>query len=103
VSLCTDLDRMPIEDASVRWSEDESPYRTAATISIPAQDRYGPARRVYGDEILSFNPGHAIVEPQPLGSIQLVRRPVYGDSSHERHHLNDRPRHEPDQLDELPG
>ena len=31
-------DKQPIEDASVDWPADISPYQTDATISIPAQD-----------------------------------------------------------------
>ncbi|MFV0623340.1 catalase family protein [Sphingomonas sp. ac-8] len=32
VQLCTDIDTMPIEDASVEWDEAASPYRTVATL-----------------------------------------------------------------------
>ena len=102
VQLATDLERMPVEDASVAWPEDESPYRPVARLTFPVQDPYSPARRVYGDEVLSFTPWHGLVEHQPLGSIQRVRRPVYEDSSVERHELNVRPRTEPTSLDELP-
>lgn len=67
--LCTNLERMPIEDASIQWSEDESPYLPIAKITIPTQDAYSPARRVYVDEVLSFSAWHCIPEHRPLGSI----------------------------------
>lgn len=36
--LATDIDRMPVEDASVRWPEEESPYVAAARIRVVAID-----------------------------------------------------------------
>lgn len=101
--LATDLGTTPIEDASVDWPQDVTPYRTLATLTIEPQDSYSPERRVYADDELSFNPWHCLVEHQPLGSIQRVRRPVYDDSAETRHRLNARPRREPDSIDELPG
>lgn len=81
VQLCTDLEKMPIEDASVEWPEDESPYRPVARITIPAQEAYSPARRVYGDEVLSFSPFHCLAEHRPLGSVMRARKESYDDSS----------------------
>lgn len=34
VQLCTDLGRMPVEDGSIRWPEDESPYLGVARLAI---------------------------------------------------------------------
>ncbi|WP_028473637.1 catalase family protein [Nocardioides alkalitolerans] len=102
VQLAVDLETTPVEDASVEWPEEVTPYRTVATITVEAQDSYSPARRVYVDDDLSFNPWHCLVEHQPLGSIQRVRRPVYDDSSRDRHGLNDRPIGEPESIDDLP-
>lgn len=103
VQLATDLDVTPVEDASVEWPEDVTPYRTVATLTVEPQDSYSPERRVYADDDLSFNPWHCLIEHQPLGSIQRVRKPVYDDSSADRHRLNARPRREPDSIDELPA
>lgn len=38
VQLCTDLAAMPVEDASVPWPEDKSPYVAVARIGVPPQD-----------------------------------------------------------------
>lgn len=38
VQLCTNLDAMPVEDASVAWPEDQSPYVPVARIVVPPQD-----------------------------------------------------------------
>lgn len=102
IQLCTDLEKMPVEDASVEWSEKESPYRAVAKLKIPAQNAYGNERRVYGDDVLSFNPWHALPDHQPLGSIQRVRRPVYDESADYRHEMNACKRIEPTNIDDIP-
>jgi hypothetical protein len=52
--LCTDLKAMPIEDASVQWLENQSPYRTVARITAKPQDTWtaDKVRRV--DDGMSF-------------------------------------------------
>lgn len=102
VQLCTNLETMPIEDASVQWSEKESPYQAIAKITIPVQEAYSPARRVYVDEVLSFNAWHCIPEHRPLGSIQRVRMQVYEASSRYRHEMNQQPKLEPQSIEEMP-
>ena len=102
VQLCTNLERMPVEDGSVEWSEEESPYRTVGKITIPAQEAYSPARRVYVDDVLSYSPWHCLPEHQPLGSIMRVRRKVYAAASAYRHMMNAIPEVEPSSIDELP-
>jgi hypothetical protein len=100
--LCTNLETMPVEDASVHWSEEESPYLPIGRLELPAQEAYGPARRAYADDVLSFSPWHTLPEHQPLGSIMRVRRQAYEASSRDRHERNARPRTEPRSIDELP-
>ena len=41
VQLCTDLQRMPVEDASVEWDEERSPYRTVGRITVEPQMSLG--------------------------------------------------------------
>jgi hypothetical protein len=100
--LCTDLERMPVEDASVEWSEEESPYQPIARITFTAQEAYSPERRVYADDVLTFNPWHCLNEHQPLGSIMRIRKPMYDESSEFRHRMNARTRIEPSGIEELP-
>ncbi len=100
--LCTNLERMPVEDASIRWPEDESPYQAIAKITIPIQEAYSPARRVYADEVLSFSAWHCLPEHRPLGSIQRVRMKAYELSSQYRHEMNQQPPVEPRSIDEMP-
>ncbi|MCQ8240253.1 catalase family protein [Rhizosaccharibacter radicis] len=78
VQLCTDLDAMPVEDASVPWPEDRSPYVTVATLSFPPQDALSPARLMFVEERMSFRPAHALEAHRPLGSLMRARLKVYG-------------------------
>ncbi|GJD49826.1 hypothetical protein OPKNFCMD_2560 [Methylobacterium crusticola] len=102
VQLCTDLARMPVEDASVEWPEAVSPYRTVARIVLPVQDAYGPARQAYMDDVLSFRPAHSLAAFRPLGSLMRARLEAYGALSGVRHTRNAAPAREPRTLDEVP-
>jgi hypothetical protein len=100
--LCTELSAMPVEDASVVWLEDLSPQQPIARLIIPQQEAYSPARRVFADDVLSFNPWHGIAEHRPLGSIMRVRIKAYEASTAFRHAMNVQPRREPAEISELP-
>jgi hypothetical protein len=100
--LSTDLESMPVEDASVKWPEEQSPNQPIAKLVIPAQEAFSPARRVFADDVLSFNPFHCLPAHQPLGSINRARIKAYEASSAYRHHMNAQPRLEPRDINELP-
>jgi Catalase len=102
VQLCTDLRRMPIEDASVDWPENSSPPQPLARISLPRQEADSPARRAYADEVLSFNPWRCLAAHRPLGSIMRLRKEAYRVSSVFRHEKNGHPMIEPRDISELP-
>lgn len=94
VQFQTDPRQMPIEDASVRWDEEASPFRKVATIRIPAQS-FDTEERMRIAENLSFTPWHSLPEHRPLGSINRARRVVYETISTYRHERNNAPRREP--------
>lgn len=100
--LSVDLEKMPVEDGSVLWEEKLSPQQPVGKIVIPPQEAYSPARRVYSDDVLSFNPWHTIPEHRPLGSIMRVRIPAYEASTKFRHDMNMQPRVEPRDISEIP-
>ncbi|TGE23658.1 catalase [Hymenobacter aquaticus] len=100
--LCTNLDTMPVEDGSVEWPAADSPFQPIGRLVITAQESYSPARRVFGDDVLSFSPFHCLPAHQPLGSINRVRRLAYPSSSRFRHEQNAQPRREPRDISELP-
>lgn len=100
--LCTDISLMPVEDAGVTWEEGRSPHQTVATIFLPRQETYSDGRRIYADDVLSFDPWHAIEAHRPLGSIMRSRRKAYRSSSVFRHTMNRVTAAEPRSIDELP-
>ncbi|MCX6602781.1 MAG: catalase family protein [Acidobacteria bacterium] len=102
VQMCLDLETMPVEDASVGWSSEESPFLTLGTVRFPMQEAYSPARRVYGDDVLSFNPWRGVVAHRPLGSIMRSRNAAYEASTRFRHEMNVRERVEPVGLLDVP-
>jgi hypothetical protein len=102
VQLCTDIKTMPVEDASIDWPQDQSPYQAIGKIVLPAQDAFSPARRVFADDMLSFNPFHCLPEHQPLGSINRVRIKAYASSTNYRHATNAQPKVEPTDISQLP-
>ena len=77
VQLLTNRDSMPVEDASVPWPEDESPYVSVATITVPAQSSYDEARHQALDEGLAFSPWDGIAAHRPLGSVMRSRKAAY--------------------------
>ena len=77
VQLCTDLDAMPVEDASVAWPEDASPFVAVARVTVAPQAAWSAAAIAAIDEGLSFSPWHGLVAHQPLGGVNRARRGVY--------------------------
>lgn len=77
VQLCTDLARMPIEDASVQWPESESPFVPVARIRALPQTTWSTRRVAMVDEGMSFHPWHALAAHRPLGSVMRVRKIAY--------------------------
>jgi len=90
----TDPQRMPMEDASIEWSESESPFVPVARIAFAAQD-FASEEQSQACEHLSFTPWHALPEHRPLGSLNRARRRAYTAISSVRHDLNGVPRVEP--------
>lgn len=95
VQLCTDLEAMPIEDSSIPWPEDKSPYVAAGRITVPPQDAWSDANIKAVDDGMSFSPWHGIVAHQPLGSVMRVRKATYKMSADFRGERNGCPMHEP--------
>ena len=103
VQLMADPAKMPIEDASVQWSEEESPYITVGQLTAAPQAAYSPERRVFVDEMLAFNPWHSLAAHRPLGNVMRARKKAYLMASTFRARMNSRPIVEPRSIDELPA
>jgi hypothetical protein len=95
VQLCTSLEKMPIEDASVVWPEDESPFVAVARITVAPQAAWDDARSVAMDDGLSFSPWHGLAAHRPLGSVNRVRKAAYASSAAARSARGRCPIHEP--------
>ena len=102
VQLCTNLDSMPVEDASVEWPEQQSPYRTVARLRLPRQEAFNEARRTFVDN-LSFCVSHSLSAHRPLGSIMRARLRAYPEMSRLRRQTNGVPVREPVSIDEVPA
>ena len=81
VQLNTSTDTMPIEDASVVWPEDESPYVPVARITAGPQVAWDEGQHERIDDRMWFSPWHGIAAHRPLGAIMRVRKAVYEASS----------------------
>jgi hypothetical protein len=84
VQLCTDIEKMPIEDASVVWSEEQSPYIAVARLRAMPQQAWSEELSVAVDDGMAFNPWHAIAAHRPLGSIMRIRQAAYAMSAQYR-------------------
>jgi len=100
VQLCADLVQMPVEDLTVEWREQLSPFVTVAKLRLPRQDISDDDNLAKMDA-LSFTPWRVTAEHAPLGNIMRVRKEVYRRSSILRHKLNQQERSEPHSADEL--
>jgi len=87
VQLQTNPFLMPLENSAVLWPEEESPYRTVATLRIPAQTFTSQAQLDFAKQ-LSYNPWHSLPEHRPLGNVNRARRRVYDTLSKFRHEMN---------------
>jgi hypothetical protein len=76
IQLQKDPRRMPIEDASVEWTPEDSPYLRVARIRIPTQRPADEARSTRCEQV-AFNPWNCLAEHRPLGSMNRARREIY--------------------------
>lgn len=95
IQMATDLDKMPIEDASVVWPEDLSPYVAVARIEVDPQAAWSPESVREIDDGMAFSPWHGLQAHRPLGGVMRVRKPSYEMSSGFRAEHNSCPVHEP--------
>lgn len=81
VQLSTDIEKMPVEDASVEWPEDESPYLTVGKVTFDPQDAWTPEKVAVVEDKMYFSPWHGLAAHRPLGSIQRARNATYKASA----------------------
>lgn len=96
VQFRTDPNTMPLDEATVRWSEEASVPVHVATLHLPQQDITEEGQMAYGEN-LAFNPWHSLKAHEPQGSIAQARKVVYEASAVKRHEANGIPTQEPEQ------
>lgn len=95
VQLCRDFRTMPIEDASVVWPEDASPYQPVARLRVSAQQTWDSSTSPSMEDAMAFSPWNALAAHQPLGALNRARRVVMKASREFRSGFNQCPIHEP--------
>ena len=103
VQLCVNLDKMPIEDASVEWMEEDSPWVTVARVQARPQAAWSEELSRVVDDGMQFNPWHALAAHRPLGSIMRVRKHAYAMSRRFRAERNGVALQEPSTIGALPA
>lgn len=102
VQLCTDLEKMPVEDSTVLWPEDASPYVAVARLTVTPQVAWSQERSREMDDQLAFSPWHGVAAHRPLGSIMRLRKPAYRMSARFRFERSSCPMGEPSRKGETP-
>lgn len=102
VQLCTDLDQMPIEDSSVVWPEELSPYVAVARLRAAPQPAWSEQLSRLIDDGMKFNPWHAVADHRPIGSIMRLRKAAYAMSARFRMERTGAPLAEPRDISGFP-
>ncbi len=99
VQLCRDLEKQPIEDPTVEWKEEDSPFQTVATIHAGPQDSWQAGLVQKVNEEMRFSPWTGLAAHRPLGNINRARKEPYEHSADYRVQFNRCPIHEPSGTD----
>ena len=94
VQLRTNPGTMPLDQATVEWPEDESPFVHVATLVIPKQDVCERGQAAYGQS-LAFNIWRVPPVQAPVGSIAEARKVAYAAGARLRHEANGQPLQDP--------
>ncbi len=94
VQFRSDDQSMPLDRATVRWSEQASPPIHVATLVLPRQELGTGNQSEYGEN-LAYNIWRALREHEPVGSIAEARKVVYQASARSRRDVNALPLGEP--------
>ena len=97
VQLCRDIETQPIEDPTVEWKEDETPFVTVAAVTAGPQDSWSDDKVQKVDEEMRFSVWTGLADHQPLGGINRARKDTYRHSAEFRARFNGCPFHEPRQ------
>lgn len=88
VQLCTDLDKMPVEDPTVLWDEKLSPFVTVASFEASPQVSWQGRDSEHLEDRLAFSPWNGLEAHRPLGAVNRVRKENYEFSASFRSGFN---------------
>ncbi|MDO0939071.1 catalase family protein [Streptomyces sp. DG2A-72] len=92
--LCADLSTTPVDNSSVAWPEELSPFRAVARLRVPVQN-ISDERNIEAADATAINPWRTRPEHEPLGELNRLRREVYRRSAELRRRINKQSRREP--------
>lgn len=95
VQLCRDLDKQPVEDPTVEWKEEDTPFVQVATLRLSRQNAWETERVHKVTDETRFSPWTGLAAHQPLGNVNRARRETYRHSAQFRASANRCPIHEP--------
>jgi catalase len=95
VQLCRNVEKQPIEDASVEWMEDDAPFARVATLQTARQDSWNEAVVIEVDDGMRFSAWTGLLAHQPLGNVNRARKETYKHSAEYRAAANRCPIREP--------
>jgi hypothetical protein len=85
IQIQGDPEEMPLENPTIEWKTER---HKLATLKISPQPFTTPQRMEFGEN-LSFTPWHSLVEHQPLGEMNRLRKGVYQQTAaYRRQELN---------------
>jgi len=102
VQVQTDSHLMPIEDATVKWPEELSPYIPVARLHLPRQ-RFTSDEQLAFADVLRYNPWHSLPDHKPLGNSNRARRTMYTELARLRQAMNQVTHVEPTGEEQFPG
>ena len=75
---------MSIDDSTIVWNEEESPFFTVGRLTLKHQKVHSPKENDFGED-LSFSPGNGLAVHRPVGAINRLRSIVYPIVADDRH------------------
>lgn len=88
IQFLENLEEQSIEDVRIPWDDKKYPFVTVAKLTFPPQESFAPKRVCFWERENRLDPWHGLVEHQPLGSINRLRKGVYKASSAFRRKMN---------------
>ena len=101
VQFCRDIEKQPIDDTSVEWKEEDTPYIPVARIHVDAQTAWSEARTRAVDDGMAFSVWHGLAAHRPIGSVNRIRKAVYESSKRFRAEHNNVTISEPGSIDDV--